>query len=190
MKIGLKTKKSLSVVKNDKSDHADLTKSAFEWMKAVFVILILSEILCMTVIHINTASATINDNTQEYRVATISVMYTPTVNDFVVVRTTNETFIGCIIADEGEKINLGQGNKNRIDILIYDGRNFFSPEELEEEIGNMKIPESWCMVDTELTGQSKIRVARLVKKEQIAGKMSFVVYPFSLFGRNQYYFRK
>ncbi len=170
--------------KESSADSNDLTRSAFE-LFYVFAVLLFSATIVFTVFF---RIVTFQKNSSG-RMRTYSVVSLPGSNgykagDIVSVDVGENVSAAEIIALEGEEIVIGANIDNAVNCVLYKDVRYFSGEELEQILDGRRVPKGYVMLDGDITGSQELRVGELIKKSDITGKVRFVVYPFSFFGKD------
>ena len=92
-------------------------------------------------------------------------------------------FLGKVIAVSGDKISVGSERDSFANCITYNNKNYFSSEELQTVLKDMKIPEGHFLVTEIETANGYFRVGEIISQKQIIGKAECLVYPFNVLGK-------
>ncbi len=170
-------------------DGAALTRSAFEFLLIVIVLILGTAIVIAVFFPVVSFSKKVDDRTQLY-----SVMTTRTdsfsVGDIVSVKSEHNISAGEILALEGEEIVMGTDRSTSVNCVQFEGKRYFDYEELKTKLRKPVVPKGYVLLNGDFTSSEELVVGELVPREYITGKVSTVLYPFSLFGRSADYLKK
>ncbi len=171
------------------ADGNALTKSAYEVM-LVFIVLVFVTAFVFTVFfRVVTFTKKLDDKMQPYSVVTIP-QEKYEIGDIVSVKTENNISAGEILALEGQRIVIGTDRTKSVNCVQYKGTRYFTYDELKKELNDLAVPGGYVLLNGDFTSSEKLLVGELVPLEYITGKASFVIYPFSLFGRSADYMKQ
>ena len=186
----MKTKKSKKTPRYRKADQADgrmITRSAFELFFLLMMLVFLLAAVFSTFFRIVTFSKKAGDRMQMYSVVTDNRPSSFQTGDIVSVDIGNSVSGAEVLATEGEQIILGTDKTDSVNCVLHQDVRYFSYEELQEAIGGIQVPDGYVLLNGDLTSTDELSVGELVRKEIVTGKVEFILYPFSLFGRTADY---
>lgn len=164
------------------ADGAVLTRSAFELMYLLMVLLMVAAVVFGVVFRIASFTKRSGSSVQRYSVMT-EAAGTPRRGDLVTYRKGSGLSAGEIVGMPGERILLGFEVEDSFNRIEYMGRSCFTYDDLRRFVGSDRIPEGFVLVDGDLTGAEQQVVGELIDTKMITGRVTRVIYPFSLFGR-------
>ena len=171
------------------ADGNALTKSAFEVLLVFIILLFITAFVFTVFFRVVTFTKKLDNRLQSY-----SVVAMPQEEygrgDIVSVKTDNNISAGEILAVEGEKIVIGTDKTKSVNCIQYKGTRYFTYEELKAEISDLAVPKNYALLNGDFTSSEQLLVGELVPLEYITGRVSFVIYPFSLFGRSADYMKQ
>ncbi len=171
------------------ADGKALTKSAFEVLLVFIVLIFLAAFVFTVCFRVVTFSKKLDNRLQTYSVVTLPQQRYEQ-GDIVSVKTENNISAGEILALEGEKIVIGTDRSKSVNCVQYKGTRYFTYDELREEISDLTVPKGYALLNGDFTSSEQLLVGELVPLDYITGKASFVIYPFSLFGRSADYMKQ
>lgn len=185
----IRKKNPLSAEKVIRSDKEAVKKSIFEWALFVFLLVIVLVTVFSTVLRVTPIKLSVGEEVCDITVVVSRFQYTAQRNDPVVFKVDGVFTAGYVIARENSEIHLGTGKSGEIDHLIYNGASYFSADELKEALPDGKVPDGYVLLTKDLSMDSRYRVGILVSENDIYGRMDWVLYPFSLLGRDAGYYK-
>lgn len=171
------------------ADGIALTKSAYEVMLVFIILLFVTAFVFTFFFRVVTFTKKLDNRMQYYSVVSIP-RNEYELGDIVSVKTENNISAGEILALEGEKIVIGTDRTKSVNCVQFRGTRYFTYEELKEDISDLAVPEGYALLNGDFTSSEKLLIGELVPLDYITGKVSFVIYPFSLFGRSADYMKQ
>lgn len=165
-------------------DSNDLTRSAFELFYVFVIVIFALAIVFSAFFRIVTFRKSSNGNAVTYSVVSVPAVKEYKRGDIVSVSLGGNVSVGKVIALEGEDIIIGININDSVNCVVYDNVRYFSSEELEQKLKERVVPDGYIMLDGDIMDSQELHVGELVRKADITGKVGFVIYPFSLFGKN------
>ena len=85
---------------------------------------------------------------------------------------------------------MGTDRSTSVNCVQFEGKRYFDYEELKTKLRKPVVPKGYVLLNGDFTSSEELVVGELVPREYITGKVSTVLYPFSLFGRSADYLKK
>lgn len=169
--------------KRDSHDDKVLLRVSFQWLYAV--ILLLYGFVFMFTIVFRVSSFYVNNQygMKQAAVLVSSVGYSPEPGDQITVSDGYSAFLGKVSAVSGETVSVGSDKDSLANCITYQNKNYFSSEELQEVLRDMKIPEGYLLITEIDTQKGYFRVGEIISTKQIIGRAECFVYPFSMLGK-------
>ena len=184
-----KLRRTERYIDDARSDGLALTKSSFEFMYGVILLVLAIAVIFTTFFRIVSYTKMVGSIKKSYSVVTVSYNYTPRSGDIVCVDVGDSYSDAKVIAGEKDKILMGTGKSDAVNCIQYNGARYFSYEELEEAIGELNVPKGYVLLSGDLDPSGELRIGELIPKERVSGKVGFIIYPFSMFGRTADYLK-
>ncbi len=176
--------------KNERAaDGVALTRSAFQLLFVCIVLLFITVLILGLACPMVTFSKKSDHKLQYYSVVTMRADDW-TKGDIVSVKTQNSITAGEILALEGENIVIGADKSRSVSCVQYEGKRYFSYEDLRNALKEPVVPEGCVLLNGDFTSSEQVSVGEIISRDYITGKVRFVLYPFSLFGRPADYLKK
>ncbi len=172
-----------------RADGRALTKSSFEFLYGVILLVLAAVAVFSSFFRVVSYTKKSGNTTKSYSVVTVSYNYVPHSGDIVCVDVGTSFSDAKVIAGENEKILMGTGKSDAVNCVQYNGARYFSYEELEEAIGGLDVPKDYVLLSSNIDPSGDLRIGELIPKERVAGKVGFILYPFSMFGRTADYLK-
>ena len=171
------------------ADGVALTRSAFQLLFGCILILFILTVVFGLILPVVTFPKKSDNKLQYYSVVTVQADRLQK-GDIVSVKTEHNITAGEILAVAGDKIVIGTDRTKSVNCIQYEGTRYFSYEELKKVLPERTVPDGYVLLNGDFTSSEELSVGELVCCDYITGKVSFVLYPFSLFGRPSEYLKK
>ncbi len=171
------------------ADGNVLTRSSFELLYAVIIVVFVFAVVFGTFLRIASFDKKLDNSTQSYSVISLEAdSYNK--GDIVTYKDSGRICAGEIVGADGDKILFGTDPARSFNRIEYKNRFFYTSEELENEFGHSLVPEGCVLINGDLTRSENQIVGVIVCEDDITGRASYIVYPFSLFGRTADYLKR
>lgn len=171
-------------------DSRDLTRSAYELCYVLIILTLLSTAVVCICFRLVTFEKKIGGMMNTYCVASLRFAGEDYgIGDMVSVDTGSSVSAGMLIAREGDEIQFGYGD-NDVNCVRYENKQYFSIDELKAVFPEAVVPDGCVMLDGDITDSQELCIGEIVRKDYLIGRVRFVIYPFSLFGREATYIGK
>ena len=169
--------------KRDSHDDKVLLRTSFQWLYAV--ILLLYGFVFMFTVIFRVSSFYVNNQYGMKNAAVLvsSVGYSPEPGDRITVSDGYSAFLGQVAAFSGETVSVGSDKNSFANCITYQNKNYFSSEELQTVLKDMKIPEDHILVTGISSENGYFRVGEIISTKQVIGRAECFVYPFSMLGK-------
>lgn len=171
------------------ADGVALTRSAFELLFGCILLLFIGAVIFGLVFPMVIFSKKTDNKLQSYSVVTVRDDHFYQ-GDIVSLKTENHITAGEILALEGDRIVIGTDRNKSVNCIQYNGKRYFSYEELGTVLKEPIVPKGYVLLNGDFTSSEELSVGEIVSRDYITGKVSFILYPFSLFGRSADYLKK
>ena len=186
----MSNKKKKSYRRRSAEDSRDLTRSAYELCYVLILLAVFGTAIICLCFRLVTFEKKIGNVMTTYCVASMRFAGEDCgIGDMVTVDTGSSVSAGMLIAREGDAIEFGYGD-NDVNCVRYENKQYFSLEELKTAVPEAAVPDGYVMLDGDITDSQELCVGEIVRKDYIIGRVRFVIYPFSLFGREAAYISK
>lgn len=164
---------------NDADDNTAITRTAFEWLYFVIIVVLIAGFVFSFVFRISEIS--LKDN-KKVSVLVSSLGYRACSGDEVVIRNNNIRYKAQVIAVGGQTVTTNENSDIALDGVLMKN---IHPNGLGELCGSkMKIPDGYVLAASDdLSGNGTYR-AELVSENNIYGKINSVVYPIRYFNKS------
>ena len=171
------------------ADGIALTRSAFQLLFGCILLLFIGAVIFGLFFPVVTFPKKSDNKMQNYSVVTVR---SDDLNkgDIVSVKTDHNITAGEILALEGERIVIGTDRTKSVNCVQYKGIRYFSYEDLRQALPEPVVPKGYVMLNGDFTSSEALSVGEIVSQKYITGKVSVVLYPFSLFGRSAEHLKK
>lgn len=169
--------------KRDSQDDKIFLRTSFQWLYAVILLLYGFVFLFTIVFRISSFHINNQYGTRTASVLVSSMNHPPESGDQITVSDGYSVFLGKVTAVSGETISVGSERDSFANCITYNNKNYFSSEELQNVLKDMKIPEDHFLVTDINTEKGYFRIGEIISKKQIIGKAECFVYPFSMLGK-------
>lgn len=189
MKWSTARKKPL-YIRQEQSDSRDLTKSAFELLFVIILLLFAIVLFFSVFFRIVTFERNSKSKTQTYSLVCSKSVGQLQKGMIVSADTGSSLLAGEIIGLEGESILIGDDVRETVGAVIYRNQTYTSNEELTAVLPERKIPTGYVMLDCDIALEDELCIGTLVRQKDIEGEAKFLIYPFSLFCKDPALIRK
>ena len=169
--------------KKDAQDDKILLHTSFEWLYTVILLLYGFVFLFTVVFRVSAFRVNNRYGTHTAGVLVSSIGYSPALGDQITISNGYSTFLGKVTAVSGEMISVGSDRDSFANCITYNNKNYFSSEELQTVLKDMKIPENHLLVTEINTENGYFRVGEIISTRQVIGRAECFVYPFSMLGK-------
>lgn len=174
----------------EEKDALDLTKSAFELLLVIILLLFATVLFFSVFFRIVTFQRLSRDKVQTY-----SLICSKSINHLqkglIVSADTGDSLLaGEVIGLEGEKIRIGDDVHETVGAVIFRHQTYVSDEALRKVLPELTIPEGYVMLDCDIALEDQLCVGTLVRRKDLEGEAKFLIYPFSLFCKDPALIRK
>ncbi len=171
------------------ADGVALTRSAFQLLFGFILLLFIGAVIFGLIFPTVIFSKRADNRLQHYSVVTVRDDRFQR-GDIVSLKTENHITAGEILALEGDRIVIGTDRTKSVNCVQYNGTRYFSYEELNKALQEPIVPKGYVLLDGDFTSSEELSVGEIVPCSYITGKVRFILYPFSLFGRPAEYLKK
>lgn len=170
--------------RREANDGHDLTKSAFETFFVIVLIIFALVFIFSVFFRIVTFDKRSGDKIQTYSYVCSKHADTLKKGEIVSVDTGYSVSAGEITGLKGDAIVIARTGDEAVNCVTYNGKRYFSDDELAEVLPKLSVPEGYVMLNGDITNSDELRVGDLVKEENIVGQAKFLIYPFRYFGKD------